>query len=394
MTVLTTISCVVSAAGISRPAFADILETLQAQFKSIYGSDVYIDPDSKDGQLLAAVAKAIDDENAGMVATYNGFSPATAQGAALSNQVRINGLQRNVPTSSTVTIRVTGVSGTVITAGSIASDANGVRWVLPGGTIPATGFLDMVATSEAVGAIDAAIGTITLIQTPIRGWQSVTNTTSATVGAPVETDAALRRRQASSVMIPAQTVLEGIAGAIRTLPGVIEVRPYENATAAMDTNGIPARCIVMAVRGGVAADIAGIIMRKKTPGITTYGNTSVNVVDRYGQVITIQFTIPTAVRIVANIGLQALGGYQVSYADTVKQYVADYINALGIGRKVDLGRLYVPAQLNLTNAASPTFEVNSITIARFGNAAAAADVPIAYNEVATAAVGDITVTVT
>lgn len=394
MTVLTTMSCIVSAAGISRPAFADILETLQAQFKSIYGSDVYIDPDSKDGQLLAVVAKAIDDENAAMVATYNGFSPATAQGAALSNQVRINGLQRNIPTRSTVTLRVTGVNGTVVTAGSVASDANGARWVLPEGTIPATGFLDLSATAEDVGAIDAAIGTITQIQTPIRGWQAVTNTTSALVGAPVESDAALRRRQASSVMIPAQTVLEGIAGAIRALPGVIEVRPYENATAAVDTNGIPARSIVMAVRGGVAADIAGVIMRKKTPGISTFGNQTVNVLDRYGQTIAIQYVLPTSVRMIASVGIQALGGYQVSYADKVKQYVTDFINALGIGRKVDIGRLYVPAQLNLTDIASPTFEVNSITIARFGNTLGTADVPIAYNEVATAAVGDITVTVT
>lgn len=394
MTVLTSMSCIVSSAGISRPAYADLFETLQAQFKSIYGSDVYIDPDSKDGQLIAVVAKAMDDENAAMVAVYNGFSPATGQGAALSNQVRINGLQRNVATQSTVTIRATGVNGTVIDPGSIASDANGVRWVLPGATIPATGFIDMTATAESAGAIDAAISTITQIQTPIRGWQTVTNTTSATVGAPVETDAALRRRQASSVMIPAQTVLEGIAGAIRALPGVIEVRPYENATAATDANGIPARSIVMAVRGGVAADIAATIMRKKTPGISTFGNQTVNVVDRYGQVVAIQFVIPTNVRMIASIAIQALGGYQVSYSDKVKQFVADYINALGIGRKVDLGRLYVPAQLNLTDAASPTFEVNTITIARFGSALAAADVPIGYNEVATAAVGDITVTVT
>lgn len=393
MTVLTTMSCTVTNAGISRPSFADILETLQAKFQSIYGSDSYIDPDSKDGQLLAVVAKAIDDENACMVAVYNGFSPATAQGNALSQQVRINGLQRAIATHSTATIRVTGTVGTVIPAGSLIADANGIQWSIPGGTIPAEGFLDMTGTAEVEGDIEAAVDTITQIQSPVRGWQAATNTTEADVGAPVESDAALRRRQALSVALPALTVLEGIAAAIRALPGVTEVKAYENPTNAVDANGLPARAISMVVRGGDLDSIADAIMRKKAPGIPTHGNTTRNIPDIQGASIAIKFNVPTQVRMIAGITIKALTGYQVSYADLVKQAVVDYINSLGSGKKVDLGRIYVPAQLNFAEP-SATFEVDAVTLARFGNALAAADVPIAYDEVATAAVGDITVTVT
>jgi uncharacterized phage protein gp47/JayE len=394
MTVLTTMSCTVTPAGIDRPVFADILETLQATFQSIYGSDSYINPDSKDGQLLAAIAKVIDDENAAMVAVYNGFSPATALGAALSNNVRINGIERAIATKSTATVRVTGTVGTVIPAGSAIADAAGNGWTIPGGTIPSAGFLDMTATADVEGSIEAAIGTITQIQSPTRGWQTVTNTTEAVAGAPIEADAALRRRQAGSVALPALTVLEGIAAAIRAIPGVTEVKPYENASAAVDANGLAARSISMVVRGGDANAIGDAIIRKKSPGVATFGNTTVNIPDVYGGLVDVKFAIPTPVRMLFTITIKALVGYQVSYADLVKQAIADYVNGLGSGKKVDLGRLYVPAQLNFTDPASDTFEVDGITLARFGNAQAAADVPIAYNEVATSDVADITVTVT
>jgi uncharacterized phage protein gp47/JayE len=393
MTVLTTMACVVTSAGISRPSFADILETLQATFQSIYGSDAYINPDSKDGQLLAAVAKAIDDENSAMVAVYNGFSPATAQGAALSNNVRINGLQRAIATNSTVTMRVSGTVGTVVPADSIVSDAAGTQWRLPGGTIPAAGFLDMTATAVEVGALEAAVDTITQIQSPTRGWQAATNITEAVPGAPVESDAALRRRQALSVALPAQTVLEGIAGAVRALPGVTEVKPYENPTNAVDANGLPAHSIAIVVRGGDAAAIGDTIMRKKTPGVATHGNQTVVVPGIFGSTINIKYSIPTPVRIIAEITIKALTGYQVAYADRIKDEVAAYIDALGSGKKVDLGRIYVPAQLGLIDPASATFEVDVVKLARFGNALAVADVPIAYDEVATGDPADVSVVV-
>ena len=42
------------------------------------------------------------------------------------------------------------------------------------------------------GAVAALAGTITEINTPTRGWVSVTNPAAATVGTPAETDAELR----------------------------------------------------------------------------------------------------------------------------------------------------------------------------------------------------------
>lgn len=393
MTVLTTMACEVTPAGISRPAYSDIFETLQAAFQSIYGSDAYIAADSKDGQLLAAVAKAIDDVNSATVAVYNGFSPATAQGGALSSNVKINGIKRNVPTNSTVTLRLTGVVGTVIPADSVVADLNGVRWTVPAATVAVTGFVDVTATAEDVGVIDAPIGTITQIQTPTRGWQSVTNTTTAAVGAPVESDAALRQRQASSVALPSKTVLDGITAAVYALPGVTSVRAYENTGDAVDANGLPEHSISMVVRGGVNTAIADAILRKKTPGAATHGNQSVVRPDVNGVNMTIKYSIPTVKQIVVAITIKALPGYQVSYADDITTSVMTYINSLGSGKRVDLGRIYVPAQLNF-GPGSSTFEVDAVQLGAVGGPALAVqDIPIAYDQVAAAVSSNIAVTV-
>lgn len=391
--ILTSIACTVGTAGISRPAYADIYETLQASFQSIYGSDAYIDPDSKDGQLLAVFAKAIDDANAISVAVYNSFSPATGVGRALSNNVKINGIARGIATNGSVTLRVTGTVGAVILNG-MASDANGNRWLLPASvTIPGAGFIDVTATAEVEGAIAGLVGTITNIETPTLGWSSVTNTTAAVQGAPVESDAALRQRQTVSVALPSKTVLNGLRGAILNLAGVTSARIYENDTNVTDANGVTAHTIACVVQGGVAASIADAIMRKKTPGCLTQGTTSVLVTDPDGNAATMRFYVPTPKRVIAGITIKALAGYVTTIGDSLKAAVAAYVNSLGIGKKVDLGRLYVPAQLNF-GAGSETYEVDVLQIAFFGNALAAADLAIAFNEIATLAVADITLTVT
>ncbi|WP_457832781.1 baseplate J/gp47 family protein, partial [Staphylococcus aureus] len=82
----------------------------------------------------------------------------------------------------------------------------------------------------AIGAVSAPAGTITTINTPTRGWQSVTNPADAVPGAEVESDAALRSRQKISTAIPSLTVFEGIVGAVAGVSGVTRYRGYENDT--------------------------------------------------------------------------------------------------------------------------------------------------------------------
>lgn len=389
---LPTLAATVTAAGISAPTYSDILASLHASAQAIFGVDIYLQPDSQDGQLLAIFARAIHDANQTAIAVYNSFSPSTAQGAALSSAVRINGLTRLVASNSQAALLLGGTVGTVITNGAV-SDAAGNLWKLPASvTIPISGSISVTATCATAGAVAAWPGTLTQIATPTSGWATATNPAAADTGAPVETDAALRVRQAASVALPALTPLAATVAAVEALTGVVQVAPYENPTGGVDANGLPAHSISLVVEGGDLGQIAAAIASKKTPGCATYGTTSETVIDSVGVPHTINFFVPTAIPIVATVTIHALSGYTSAVASAIQSAVSAYINSLPIGQSVFLARLYLPAQL-FGGTGSGTFELVSVTIAASPASPTAADVAIAFNAMATCVPASVTVTV-
>lgn len=91
---LDNIQCKIDEKGITRPDFANILDWLQNTYREIYGDDIVLESSTQDGQWLAILALAIHNCNNMAVSIFNSFSPATAQGVALSNAVKINGITR------------------------------------------------------------------------------------------------------------------------------------------------------------------------------------------------------------------------------------------------------------------------------------------------------------
>ena len=382
----------IDASGVSAPQFADILSYLQAQYRAIFGADVYLGNDSQDGQFIGIVARAIHDSNSALVAAYNSFSPATGQGNGLSNNVKINGLARLVASNSTVDVTIVGVAGTTINNG-VVGDSNKNRWNLPASvTIPSGGSITVTATAQDLGALAAGIGTVTNILTPTYGWQTVTNATAASTGSPVETDASLRVRQAASVAIPSTTVISGISGAVKSITGVTQVAAYENDTSSTDSNGLPAHSIALVVQGGDSVAIAQTILNKKTVGAYTQGTTSETLTDSAGVTNTIRFYRPSVSNVKVGISLHALTGYTTTIANEIKAAVAAYISALPIGSPVMISRLYVPAQLN-GGADALTFEITVVQVALVGGALGSTDLAVGFNGLAQCDAANITITV-
>lgn len=388
------LSASISSAGISAPAFADILLALQNAARGIYGSDVYIEPDSKDGQLLALVAQAIADNNDTAIAVYNQFAPSTAVGAGLSSVVKVNGLSRLVASQSTATGLVVGQVGAVITGG-VVKDANGNLWNLPASvTIPPAGQILVTVTAQQVGAIAAAAGTINAIATPALGWQSFVSTTDAVPGAPVESDAALRQRQAISTSASADTPLGALVGALENLTGVTAVKVYENATSATDANGVPMKSICVVVSGGNVADIAATIGQKKTPGAATYGTTAQSYVDPVtGIPSTIYFYVLAATNVKVKVTGTALTGYTSATAAAIQAAIAAYVDTFAIGEAVEFSGLWAPAYQNTSPRAQP-YRIDTIQVSTDGGATwNTNDVAIAFNRIAACAASDVTVTI-
>lgn len=393
---LTTLGPTITSTGISIPQYSDIYTSLQASFASIYGSDAYIAPDSADGQLLAVFAQAISDCNNACVGVFNQFSPATSQGAGLSSVVKINGLQRLVPTNSTVNVAIGGTVGTTITNG-IVGDTNGNQWNLPGSVlIPISGSVTVTATAVTIGALTAAPSTVTSIITPTLGWQTVINNASAVVGNPVETDAALRIRQSVSTEIAAESIVGSIYGALSNLTGVQQLKIFENDTGSTDSNGLPGHSISVVVEGGSATAIAQVIEQTKTPGTATYGSTSEIVTDPVGVPVTINFYVPTQETVLVDVTIKALSGYVSTTGTAIVNSIVQYVNGLGIyGNN---GSIYLSSILAAAyNTLAPmTYNVivSDVLIGISPAAPSPIDLTIAFNQIPIIGTGNVTLTVT
>ncbi|EHF0236875.1 baseplate J/gp47 family protein [Salmonella enterica] len=401
------LSATVTAEGISAPDYQTILDTLTSYFQQIYGSDAYLEPDSKDGQMVALVALAVHDANNTAIAVYNCFSPATGYGAALTSNVKINGIARKGATNSTVDLLLTGTAGTTITNGTV-KDTNNVIWRLPASVvIGVDGAVTVTAICSNSGAVAALAGTITTINTPTRGWTSVTtintptrgwtsvtNPAAATVGAPAETDAELRIRQGQSVAIPSITPFEGVDGAIANIAGVTRHKLYENDTGKTDGNGLPPHSISAIVDGGDVTEIARTIRGNKGQGVRTWGKTSVTVPDRYGNPHIISFSRPTDVPVYGKITLKVFAGYTSQIGVQIQQAVADYINSLMIGDPVLLSRIYSPANLGVVSGGNARYyDIQELLIGKSPETVAAANINIAYDESASCKPENIIITV-
>ncbi|EHS7019691.1 hypothetical protein HmCmsJML134_00099 [Escherichia coli] len=389
------LSATVTAQGISAPDYQTILDRLTGYFCQIYGTDAYLDPDSKDGQMVALVALAINDSNNTAISVYNSYSPSTAYGAGLASNVKINGISRKGATNSTVDLLLTGTAGTTITNGS-AKDANNVIWNLPASvSIGVDGTVTVTATCANTGAVAALAGTITSINTPTRGWTSVTNPTAATVGVAVEQDDELRVRQSQSVALPSLTPFDAVDGALANISGVTRHKLYENDTGSTDSNGLPEHSISAIVDGGDVTEIAQTIRGKKGQGVATYGKTSITVPDKYGNPHIINFSRSTDVPVYVSIELKVFTGYTSQVGEQIKQAVADYINSLTIGDSVLLSRIYSPANLGVVSGGNAKYyDITELLIGKSAGGVAAANITIAYDESASCSTDNILITVT
>ncbi len=315
--------------------------------------------------------------------------------SALTSNVKINGIARKAATNSTVDLLLAGTAGTTITNGSV-KDSNNVIWNLPVTvSIGVDGTLTVTATCANSGAVAALAGTITTINTPTRGWTSVTNPTAATVGEPAENDTQLRLRQGQSVALPSITPFEAVDGAIANVAGVTRHKLYENDKGTTDSNGLPPHSISAIVDGGDATEIAQAIRGNKGQGTTPYGKTIVTVPDKYGNPHDVGFSRSTDVPIYGHITLKAFTGYTSQIGTQIQQAVADYINGLTIGDSVLLSRIYSPANLGVVSGGNARFyDITELLIGKSSGSVAAANVDISYDESASCKTENIALTVT
>lgn len=271
----------------------------------------------------------------------------------------------------------------------VADNTNSYKWSSSSnvGIVKASVIGQLVAVD--VGPINQEANTVTNIQTPVLGWDSVTNPFKVIPGSNEETDSELRERFRQSKYLRASNILESLYSALISLDNVKEVQIYENDTDQTDSLGIPSHSFLPIVLGGIDSEIANTIWKRKPLGIRSYGNTSVTIYDSQGFAHSIGFERPSPVPAIIKINLTTDSNYPENGDDSIKTSLINYFNSnFGIGDDVVYSRLYTAIN------SVPGHQVNSLTIGTSNSNQSMSNIAIAFNQIASLQTDNIIITKT
>lgn len=245
-----------------------------------------------------------------------------------------------------------------------------------------------LAQDDIVGPFEQPTMSIDTISVPIAGWDSIINPVAATTGRFQETDAELRERFRNSKFVQSANILESLIDALSGVEGVTDVKVYENDTENTSPEGVPPKSFMPIVLGGLPTDVGNAIWTNKPIGISSSGNTTVQIVDSLGFVHNISYRRPQEVPIFISVDITSTGELAGDATATIRQNIVNYGQAASlIGDDVIYSRFYTPIN------AVPGHMVNSLTIGTSPNPTGQSNITIDFDQVATFLPGNVTVTI-
>lgn len=268
----------ITSTGLTIDRLDAILQRLQDGMKSIYGTDINIDPDTPDGEFIAIYGQEITDLNEVIAGIYGFSDPTKAIGKWLDIQVKYVGIERNQAEHSYLNdVKFVCEVGTIIPSGSIYTDENGISWQTVSTTTVTTNPTYIQLQSTELGSYYLASGKELTQKTVVLGVQSVFTTKVSELGNLEESDESLLMRFLRSYAINSNEDRAGIESKLINLSGVTDAKVYENYTDTEDSKGVAPHAINAVILGGADADIALLIARQKSLGCGVQGTQSVTV---------------------------------------------------------------------------------------------------------------------
>lgn len=382
----------ITPAGFVRTSLPERIAQLEDAYRAIFGANINLDADTPDGQLIGVFAESFSNLDQLIEAVYLSISPAYAAGQALSRLVQLNAIRRQAGAFSAVDVRFFGAPGTEIAAGTlVASTATqAVFSTVEAAVIGGNGQALVLARATEMGPLHGPAGTVTRIDTPIYGIDSAVNPADATLGFLEETDAQLRIRRARSTAAAGQALADALYGALANLPGVSDLRVYENATAAVQpVTQLPAHSIMAVVLGGADQAILNTLLAKKSLGVQTTGSTSGVALDARGNPQSLRFQRPTEIALHVRVDVARRAGFPADGAERIRAALVAWGTAnLGIAQDVIVSRMY-----DAINSV-PGHSVGAVLVGTTSPPAASANVVVPFDSIARIAANRITVNVT
>lgn len=387
----------IGATGLTVASQAELVANFTLAMQQIYGTDINLESDSPDGQMMNIFIQAVLDVQDLLVQIYNMFDPDNAIGVVLDQRVAINGIQRqagtftitNVTLVLSQSVNLYGLDQTAQPIYTVADNA-GNQWELITsqlGVGPGTVVYSFQAANP--GAVLTVPNTITVPVAIVLGVTSINNpTTYTTLGINEETDAALKIRRQQSVSLASQGYLAGLLAALENINGVTSAFVYENTTGFTNVDGVPGHSIWVIVAGTASASaIANAIYTKRNAGCGMFGSTSFTITQVDGSAFIVLWDTVAAQNLFTTFTASSINGINPPNVAAIRTGLATSF-APGVNAEVNittLGTLVQAIDPNtlVTGAGFSTGQTQILTLSAV---AASGTFVVNYNGNASAAI--------
>jgi uncharacterized phage protein gp47/JayE len=324
--------------GFNRPTLQEILARIESVQLSEIDPELDVSTESPLGQQNGIVAREISLVWEAIESAHNGYDPDAAEDFLLTALAKLTGTERRAASYSLVSLQCALDSGTTLQAGvHFAEVLNNPssRWTpVEDFTAPSTGTHTVVFRAEFTGPVPATAGSITVISTAVVGWNGVGNLSAASAGRPADDDATLRERREAQLANSGSSTLRAIRAAILDIDEVDSVLPFENRTAAVDSNGLPPHSFEMVLWTGETptedpAEVAQAIWDNRPAGIGSYGSSYGLATDENGDAHAVAYSLATGRYIYLDFTLTTSGGFSSAAFKAAIDALASDLHGVG-----------------------------------------------------------------
>ena len=326
--------------GLSLLSANDIRNNLVESFKGIYGSDINLDSNTQDGQIIDIITQMSVDLRELYRAYYNSMNPDMCRGSIQDVRFRINNLWRKggsftiVPMTLVIskTVELEGLDANYNDVNAVAygvvDDSGNTYYLIDSETFPPGTYIRSFR-ADNYGDINPVVGTIVNQQRIVKGVDRVSNDSAAiSVGVEEEFDEAFAKRRQKSIERGSQSSADALRAQILNIEGVTDAfvyeHDYENYPNVVDADGILPGYIWVIVEGGSNEDI-GAAIYAHTSGCGTKGEVSVETITNSGQKFVRRFDRVVGVPLHIKFSLQETVKDTVFDMDGIKQSIADLL---------------------------------------------------------------------
>jgi|ERR1051326_3372541 uncharacterized phage protein gp47/JayE len=378
----------VTTQGVIVPDISDSRTEVEQNWKSIYGDDLVVSPETPQGGIINTQVQMRDSVATNNAQLANQINPDIASGVFLDALFKLMGGERRPATRSVATSVVFGgVPNTLIPQGSLAVvSASGENFRTTSNLIiGANGTVTGDMESVNFGPVLAAIGALNAVGSSVLGWETITNPSAAVPGILEESDIAARARRRLTLAANTISMSAAIVSSLYLLPNVRSLSYRENNTDTVqiiDGITLAKHSIYLCIEGGINTQIAETLVREKTGGANYNGSVNASYTDPItGQTYAVKFDRPTEIQVFARITVEpSTLPVQILIPRIIQAYIAGQLEG-EMGLRV--GRPVSPYELSgVINQVEPSIVVRDVTLSTNGTTFTRDNVLIALNQVA------------